>query len=50
LVVIRIEGDYLKACLYINFPKSGVTLMHIGKHLGFDVDLGTGYFIVPTDR
>ena len=50
LVGIRIEGDCLKACLQINFLKSGLILMEERKHLGFDVDLGAGYFRVPTDR
>jgi hypothetical protein len=50
LVGIRIEGDCFKTCLQINFPKSGLIPMEEGKHLGFDVDLGAGYFKVPTDR
>ena len=50
LVGIRIEGVCLKACLQINFPKSGLIPMEERKHLGMDVDLGAGYFRVPTDR
>ncbi len=47
---IRIEGDCFKAGLQINFPKSGMIPMEERKHLGFDVDLGAGYFRVTTDR
>jgi hypothetical protein len=50
LVGIRIEGVCLKAGLQINFPKSGLIPMEERKHLGMDVDLGAGYFRVPTDR
>jgi hypothetical protein len=47
---IRIKGDCFKAGLHINFPKSGWIPMEERKHLGLDVDLGDGYFRVPTDR
>ena len=47
---IRVEGDLFKAGLQINFPKSGLIPMLKRKHLGFEVDLGEGYFRVPTDR
>ncbi len=50
LVGIRIEGVCLKAGLQINFPKSGLIPIEERKHLGMDVDLGAGYFRVPTDR
>ena len=50
LVGLRIEGDCFKACLKINFPKSGLIPMEERTHLGFDVDLGAGYFRVPTDK
>ena len=50
LVGIRIEGDCFKAGLQINFPKSGTIPLFERKHLGFDVDLGAGYFRVPEDR
>ncbi len=50
LMEIRIEGDKCKAGLQINFPKSGLIPMEERKHLAFDVDLGAGYFRVPTDR
>ncbi len=50
LVGMRIEGVCLKAGLQINFPKSGLITMEERKHLGMDVDLGDGYFRVPTDR
>jgi hypothetical protein len=49
LMGIRIKGDYFKAGLQINFPKSGPIPIEERKHLGFDVDLGAGYFRVPTD-
>ncbi len=44
-----IEGDCLKAGLQINFPKSGIP-MEERRHLDFDADHSTGYFIVPADR
>ena len=47
---IIIEGDCLKACLLINFSKSGLIPMEKIRHLGFDMDLGAGYFKVPADR
>ncbi len=47
---ITIEGDCLKACLLINFPKSGLIPMEKIRHLGFNMDLGTWYFKVPADR
>jgi hypothetical protein len=50
LVGIRIEGDYFKANLLINFPKSGLIPLLEIKHLGFEVDLGAGYFRVPANR
>ncbi len=49
-VGIRVEEDLFKACLQINFPKSGLIPMLKRKHLGFEVDLDEGYFRVPTDR
>ena len=48
LVGIQIEGGCLKACLQVDFPKSG--LMEERLHLGFDVDLDAGYFRVLADR
>jgi hypothetical protein len=48
-VGIRIEGDGFKANLQINFSKSGVIPLEERRHLGFDVDLGTGYFEVLAD-
>jgi hypothetical protein len=50
LLGIRIEGECFKASLLINFPKSGLIPSLEGKHLGFEVDLGAGYFRVPADR
>jgi hypothetical protein len=50
LVRIRIEGECFKAGFQIHFPKCGLKPMEERKHLGFDVDLGAGYFRVPTDR
>jgi hypothetical protein len=50
LVGIRFEGDCFKACLLRNFEKSGLIPLLERKHLGFEVDLGVGYFRVPTDR
>ena len=47
---ITIEGDCLKADLLINFSKSGLIPMEKIRHLGFDMDLGTGYFKVPAER
>jgi hypothetical protein len=49
-VGIRVEGDLFEGGLQINFPKSGLIPMLKRKHLGFEVDLGEGYFRVPTDR
>ena len=50
LVGIRIEGDCFKAGLLINFEKSGLIPLLARKHLGFEVDLGAGYFRVLADR
>ena len=50
LVGIRIEGDFFKVDLQINFPKSGLIPKEERKHLGFDVDLVAGYFRLPTNR
>ena len=50
LAGIRIEGDCFRAGLLINFPKSGMIPLLESKHLGFEVDLGAGYFKVPADR
>lgn len=47
---ITIEGNCLKAGLLINFPKSGLIPIEKIRHLGFDMDLGIGYFKVPADR
>jgi hypothetical protein len=49
-VGIRVEGDLFEGGLQINFPKSGLIPMLKRKHLGFEVDLGEGYFRVPTNR
>ena len=45
-----LEGDSLKAGLKINFPKSGLISMEDRRHLGFDMEHGTRYFIVCTGR
>ena len=50
MVEIRIEGDYFKASLLINFEKSSLIPLLKRKHLGLEVDLGAGYFRVPADR
>jgi hypothetical protein len=47
---MRIEGDCFKMSLHINFPKCGVIPIEERRHIGFDVDLGTGYFRVPVHR
>ena len=47
---ITIEGDCLKACLLIHFPKSGLIPMEEIRHLGFNMGLVTRYFKVPADR
>jgi hypothetical protein len=49
-VGIRVEGDIFKGGLQLNFPKSGLIPMLKRKPLGFEVDVGEGYFRVPTDR
>ena len=49
-VGVRIEGDCFNVGLEINFSKSGLIPMEERKHLGIDVNLGAGYFKVPTDR
>jgi hypothetical protein len=47
---ITIEGDCIKACLLINFPKSGLIPIKKIRRLGFNMDLGTRYFNVRDDR
>ncbi len=49
-VGIRVEGDCFKVGLQINFPENGLIPMLKRKHLGLEVDVGEGYFRVPTDR
>ena len=50
LVGIRIQGDCFKKSLQLNFPKSGMIPLEERRHLGFEVEIGTGYFRVPADR
>ncbi len=45
-----IEGGCLKVGYQLRLLKSSLIPMEERQHLGFDVDLGTGYFGVLTDR
>ena len=46
----RVEADFYKAGLLVNFPKSGRVPAKVRRHLGFEVDLEAGVFRVPEDR
>jgi hypothetical protein len=46
----RLEGDFVRAGLRINVPKCHRIPAQQRRQLGFDVDLATGKFQVPSDR